>query len=286
MQKVTTKISNINRIITISRLPRSGFANCLLVWFHGKVFSEINSADFSSFFWLKVHIGPFIRAEKSKRLYMFYPKKKEIVKSVYHYLLYQFKRSYVFPYYLSNYPVHFAGMVIFKDFPKSTDYFSYVRHYQPYLRDEYFKYFNIKFDKLTLPHEFCAVHIRRGDFKFLGQGPLYSCSYFDKVIGDFRESFPKVSIYLFSDSTDGELNELISKHQLTPISFGRDIEDFTAMVMANYLIITPNSTFSLCSAFLSTSPVFYNCTYIEIRNDANLYEGSVNDYVNNFLCRN
>ena len=56
--------------VVFAILPKAGLGNKLYVWAKATVFAEVNHADVVTWGWVQPSLGPFLRGERSKRLYI------------------------------------------------------------------------------------------------------------------------------------------------------------------------------------------------------------------------
>jgi hypothetical protein len=234
---------------TYVKLPKAGLGNKLILWSIGYLHSKDTNSLFINSSWFYFNIGPWIRNEKSKRLYFTSFKNRPlsiIICSVF------FQIFSNFSFIKSN---------------KNITIFQFIEEYNLFFKLNYSKRFEIKeallkilsertlrsYKKLTSPD--IGVHIRRGDFKFGSN--LTDIDFFYHKIIEIREKYGNsLSVTIFSDGSHEDLKTLLSIGNVKISDNSEDILDLFQLSMSRYCILSKNSTFSYWGAFFSNGKIF------------------------------
>ena len=243
------------------KLPKAGLANKLLVWAHALAFTKKLNVPFYMYGWFDFHIGPFLRREKKKRLYLNYFKSKSILTFPELLLLRLLKKSISFSDNLAPTPNSF---ILYDKFPHWSDYFSDIRLIRPMIIDEFNKMIHPKLlPKInTFQNNCIGVHIRMGDFRPLKDQEDFSKTgmvrtplpYFTDSILKLRKVAGKnLKAVIFSDGHKPELEEILQLDNVHLAEPNPDIIDLISLSKCKVIITSAGSTFSYWAVFISDS---------------------------------
>lgn len=146
-------------------------------------------------------------------------------------------------------------------------------------QEDKYKLDNTKLDGIV-------VHIRMGDFisapKDLSKiKPFMNyrlpINWYINIINKIRELLKKdVKVYIFSDGTDSELQEILALKNIERVTLGKSILDMLALSKGKVLIGS-GSTFSMWASFLGEIPSiwFPNLHPYSLVTKKDIYEGSI-----------
>lgn len=234
---------------TYVRLPKAGLGNKLILWATGYLHSKNTNSEFVHSSWFYLNIGPWIRNEKSKRLYFFSFKSRPLSKIIYSIFFQVFSN---FQFIKSN---------------KNITIFESSENFNLFFHSNYPNRFKIKqalletlsnktlisYQKLTAPD--IGVHIRRGDFKY--GSDLTDIDFFYNKILEIRKVYGNsLRVTIFSDGTFEDLHKILSINNVTISNNSEDILDILQLSMSSYCILSKDSTFSYWGAFFSNGKIF------------------------------
>lgn len=275
----------------IAVIPRAGLGNRLLVWARALIFAHLNKSPLYIVGLNKLHIGPLLRGEKSKRFYINSFRFRLPIRDYYYYIKAYIKTNSVIiePEIIQYNSTKKNLIVIFNKIPDWRDYFYGLKDHRDYIKLQLLKIINKnllkKYSEAEVPH--IGIHIRMGDFrkinhiedmKFLGlaRTPI---AYFIECIEKIRElKREQVPVTIFSDGNEDELSEILKLPYVKLYSSGNDLADLLILSKSKIIITSQGSTFSYWAAFLSDAYVIYN-PYDTIKFDR-YEEGSLEDFLN------
>lgn len=269
-------------------IPRAGVGNRLLVWAKALVFSNINQCPLFIIGINKLHIGPLIRQENSKRFYLGSFKFNGILKSYYEFLTIK-KNEIIYEPPIQKYNnLKNNVVIIFNQIPSWKDYFDQIRNYRSFIKNELFKIISNKVYNIYIqtPAPEIGVHIRMGDFKKvkslkelskvgLARTPL---DYYINLINEIRiKKGENTQVKIFSDGYNQELAEILRLKNVERFNSGNDMADMLVLSKSKIIITSMGSTFSYWAAFLSDADVINNPLDVHpiLRNENNLFEGTL-----------
>ena len=149
-----------------------------------------------------------------------------------------------------------SGIVVFRG-QEEFGWMEPVKHESEFITEELERIVNPKLvSRLeTLPTEYIAVHIRKGDFK-LGD-ELQPDDYYISAIAQAKKDVGEKPVLVFSD---GDANDLKFLDAVKGVRMMRDnpaVFDVLALSRASALVGTNHSTFSYWGAFLGKKKVSY-----------------------------
>jgi len=247
-----------------ARLPRTGLGNMLLVWARAAAFAELNRIPLVTSGFAAVRIGPWLRLEREKRVYVadFRPPSLP--------LLARAELLALAGGAVSEPPVERlagrgpeAGTVyVYSALP---DFFLSFAEHRDLLRERLLAMLTAprrrELEAATPP--VIGVHVRGGDFppstpdhdlsRSLGRTPL---SHFIRLIEGIRTLVGEpLPVTVFSDCHDDELSPLLALPRVARAPSRAPITDILLLSRSRVVIPAAWSTFSMWSAFLSDAPV-------------------------------
>ena len=231
------------------KFPGFGLGNMMLVWARAFVFSEINNMQLVTGSWAAFRPGAWLRNEKHKRLYKDY-----FIESA---LAERLKVKFI----KLGSGIIFDPELEVKDssksyvFTKTSNDENLFTHLFPYRSLISEKLLSIIHPKIKRELEqfaapVIAIHIRRGDFKLDNQHT--SLAYFIEQLQKIRKAFgAELEATIFSDADEDELGEILALPMVSIAAKKADLSDILLMSKANFLIMSPSSSFSYWAGFLS-----------------------------------
>ena len=185
--------------IVLAKLPKAGLANKLLVWARALVFAKENNYKLYVIGWFDFKIGPFLRNEKTKRIYYKYfsriytPNFIELFKILFLYKRINEKSTY------KNYTSP-KMVFVFNQTPQWQDYFEGLTLNREFIRMSFIKMLNEKYKEIyyNCDSPVIGVHIRCSDFiidnKNLGKTPNVRTpiGYFVEIIKKLENQLIKI----------------------------------------------------------------------------------------------
>ena len=258
------------------RLGGAGLGNLLFTWSRVIAASEKHNAKLIWPTWPSIKVGPWIRHEKDKRTYVgLFSNRIGMCGGIKKYLKLCFSRK-----------IHTKDLdavdwgnlgendlVIYDDYNLAPGAFQMNFNGTREYRDKiaYIIYSNLgKKGKKAMAFDASktiCVHVRLGDFAKTtsaidtGKNNMrIQINWYVSVVKKLREAAGwSVPVFIFSDGTDEELNELLSLPGIKRITFGNSIGDIVGLSRAP-IMISSGSSFSLWSRFLG------NCSSISYPN--------------------
>jgi Glycosyl transferase family 11 len=246
--------------IVYIKLPKAGLGNKLVVWARGYVFAHNNHLSLFRSSWFYLNIGPWIRNEKKKRIYLHYFKNRDI-------------KSFFIALIIPIIPNKFIERN-----PDRYDPSSKFKIYWFEWNDDVYGFFsnnilnrelikegilsqltkNILIKIQALQHPLIGVHIRKGDWKF-NSVFLQNSYYIDKIL-EIRKGIGNdtVQVIIFSDGKVDELTDILSLPNVTLSKNKEDILDIFELSNSRYCILSLGSTFSYWSGFFNQNQVIYH----------------------------
>lgn len=253
MKYVYPKFSKYD--LSFVRFGGAGLGNLLFIYSRALIYAKLNDCKFIWPTWPSIKIGTYIRKEKDKRFYgdLFrnnsgYVDGWQKVKllTVGNKINERFKES-----------ASDNDIIVFDDFRMN---FNGIKEYHELIKADIIKNLADK-NKMALDFDFSnsiSVHIRLGDFLPPSTENLKSgcnntsipISWYKNIIIQIRNIAEKdLDVYIFSDGTDEQLNEILSLPNVQRITFGTSIADIIALSNAK-LFIASGSSFSMWARFL------------------------------------
>lgn len=254
--------------MTLYALPivgRAGLCNMLFPWARAELFARRHEAHVLKPSWAAFRIGPFVRNEPEKRLYLGFfharnhirgLKRLALLASAPRFSEADCEHDQLPP---QGAVVEFRGL---RDYfmPILADY-SFIRNALwnmtvPQLRDHGRQYGGY----------YIAMHVRRGDFTRqglsehqLGKVPAFtSIGWFEFMAGALRRTLRSdTPIVVFTDGSEDEMAPLRRFENVHLRKRQPAITDLWALSHARALVATGYSTFSMWASYLGGMPTFY-----------------------------
>ena len=251
------------------RMKGSGLANNLFPMYRAFQKSKETNGVFIFPPIVQLKIGPFIRGESDKRVYLNLFKRRSFDELMKLKVLFSSKKYDELSSNLLNKDKD--GVIIYKgieDLSGSNKYYFFKSFNQEY-KEEFINMLiarSKKRDRLfselsSIKKDDICIHIRRGDFpvKGLKDDPFRQISdeWFIKVLDYLAREFPRKKIRIFTDDTTSLSNELLS---IKDVSVDSSYNAWHAILKmsAHGTIVASTSTFSLWSAFIGDQKIITN----------------------------
>ena len=229
------------------RLGGAGLGNILFPWATAIVYAKTHNLTRLQTTWKNLKIGTFLRKERDKRMYFDLFTGKDGVGGLKKFLLLNF----------TNKVKYFSSMdALFEPF----------KHEHNFVKTELLKIINpyhIEKAEEFNPNS-VALHIRMGDFEEPENEQLLRDSswnyrlplkWYIAIIDKIRLK-SNLPIYIFSDATDKELEEILAFDNCKRAYFGSAISDMIALSRCK-ILISSASTFSMWASFLGQMPTIW-----------------------------
>lgn len=281
----------MNRRYVLADLPRTGLGNRLFVWGRAVVFAKQHGLPLVVKGWSKFLLGPWLRNEKSKRLYgaSFRGTNRTWLNTVYEKLLGKGKFLQEPPYEINRQALEKFSIIRFTTIPHWDNYFGYLRGYEVMVKEELLKTVNPalieNLNQMQAP--VIGVHVRMGDFRPLNAGEDFKKvgavrtppGYFKNIIDGIRKMHGSdLPVTIFSDGRAHELQTLLELPNVKMAEGNPDIIDLLLLSRSKVIITSAGSTFSYWAGFLSAAPLIMHPDHMHqpVRSDnvnKNSYEG-------------
>lgn len=248
--------------IVIASLSRTGLCNRLFIWAEALVFAEKNSLPLYVNGWHKTPIGPWLRNERTKRIYAFYFKNQSnYIAEITRLLLYSKKCSFNPEIQTLNDPG--KDTYVFNKMPSPSNYFYSLKNKRLFIKDSLINMISNKtllkirhFDKVNK----IAVHIRLGDFTTLkiNQDQQYFINAINFVRSVLGFNLP---VTIFTDGYKYQISEVMKLDNTNISQNNSDIADLFHLSSHKVIITSPGSTFSYWGAFLSDAIIIHPSSY-------------------------
>ncbi|TLX73211.1 hypothetical protein E9993_15585 [Labilibacter sediminis] len=275
-----------------AKLPRAGLGNKLLVWANAYLFAKKNKLPLYTSNWQSIHIGPFLRGEKNKRLYFNDINNDSLLNSI-KCILYQvlFRRNKVN---INNWVTNsnqlqrYNSLYTFDKLPDTKLWFNTISSNINEVREGINSILSTKTQDIISRSDtpIIAIHIRMGDFRQVKTDEEYNnswvvrtpLSYFKQCITTIRELSGKdLIVNIFSDGKSSELKELLDMNNVNLTCSGSDLGDILLMSKSKILLTSQGSSFSYWACALHKGIIIHHPkTNIKIRNgviNKNQFEG-------------
>lgn len=274
-------------MIVISKLPSAGLGNKLFAWASGAVLAKQNNCKHVVVGMTKFHIGPWLRKEKSKRLYVGYFNNEQSFKPLSTWFLKEIELKQVD----CEKVISKKGYVSFSEIPHWSDYFKTLKKHREFIKKYFFDTLNKKvlneFNTLLKPE--IGIHIRMGDFRKLKENEEFAnvglvrtpMQYFEQTLIKIRKHCGyDIEATVFSDGSDEELKDILNLNKVIRAKDNKDILHLAQLSISKLLILSAGSSFSKWAAFLSDGIVIdhYQHIHNSIRDEEfnkKVYEGEL-----------
>ena len=283
----------MNQTITWAKLPSAGLGNKLFVWANAQIFARNNQIPCVTTGWTKLHIGPWLRGEKSKRFYFSYFRGNKVKLLIKFFFLKRYKVHHLPSTACTNFYKVENGVICFSEVPHWRDWFYGIRENHQFIKEKFFSslHQNIQKEVEDFPIPFASIHVRMGDFRKLKESEDFSkvgavrtpLEYFIKTIQKVRQfagwDFP---VTIFSDGTEKELEELLMINNVKMAPEAKDIVHLVSMSKSKIIILSAGSSFSQWAGFLSDGIILNHFQHHHSRirpNHKKYFEGTFNPYI-------
>jgi hypothetical protein len=256
------------------RLGGAGLGNSLFVLSRAIVLAKQYKGELINPDWISIKLGPILRNERDKRIYLHFFKpmgitglKKTALK------LFSAKKNE--EYLITNGEQGKETAIIMVSGLKN--YFEDIRHERKLISASILNNVHHKNAKeIAGFNGTCiGVHIRMGDFQPEWRVPI---SWFVKTIHKIRAFLSyDVLVCIFSDGRDDELMPITMLPNVRRISFRNALTELICLSKCD-VILASNSTYSAWAVFLGNKPSLWKYRNQEFENlltDAGLFEGVV-----------
>lgn len=257
------------------QLPKAGLGNMLLVWARAVLFAELNYLPILAPNWQQFRIGPYLRGERDNRDYWFFFHRNNYL-SIWSELVATYSRPGK---HYNPAPVRLDlssfqkdpsnHLFVFNSVPHWSDYFEYLRDFQPLIKQKLLK--DIRSSALKkieeLPNPQIGLHLRMGDFKIVQAGEDFSTlggvrtpvDWFIRVISCIRNQVGSdVPVTIFSDGHDYEIEELLRLPAVYRAPSNHALSDLLTLSKSRVLITSSGSTFSGWASYLGQCPTIWH----------------------------
>ena len=272
--------------IVIAKLPKAGLANKLFVWAKAKVFSKQHNINQVTIGWFDLKIGPWLRREKTKRIYLNYFKDGGISDYL-KYFYFILNRRVI---YNPDTLVSQNCVYLFDKIPHWKYYFDDIKKYRAFIKGELYKNLSTKTLKnlASLNSPQVGMHIRLGDFRTLNDDKEFKSvgsvrtplPYFNNIIKTLNEiANYDIEITIFTDGHESEIESIVKLPNVKLANKNSDIVDLLLLSKSKLIIMSAGSTFSYWAAFLSKADVIYHENFpINFWDNGDRFIGTIDEY--------
>jgi hypothetical protein len=234
---------------------RFGLANMLMVWARAEIFRHEHGLPMLRPQWFNpLRLGPWLRREKDKRLYLNQFGNLEYITGLKRFLLLAMARRVE----ETERPVNDTkGPTLILIRFTLGGFHPIVKH-RDFLRRQLMKMVQPAIHKrFTLEKvPYIGIHVRRGDM--VSAGLSVGLDWYATCLKVIRETIgDNYPARIFSDGTSDELQVLLKLPNVCMHPTGPSVQDLLLLSKSRVLIATNNSTFSKWAAMLGSMPVFY-----------------------------
>ena len=212
--------------------------------------------------WSQIKLGPYIRNEKDKRMYVdYFQRSDEYIGGIEKIkLIAALKKQGINENQFNSDKVNNSSIVVFSGMKElfeniSSDHILVKNELLDIVNEKYTTYKNENFNNTI------SVHIRLGDFAKYDSTKVSQVTnnmrvpikWYIKILNQIRVN-DNIKVFIFSDGKDSELRSILSLPNVQRKSYGSSIEDLLALSSSNILIAS-NSTFSMWAAYLGRMPI-------------------------------
>jgi hypothetical protein len=290
------RIKRTNHDIVVCKLPRAGLGNQLFPLMKAYTFAYINTLPVIVTGYHRVKIGPYLRREKTKRIYNgFFAFQKNILAALWDNweLRKRRKHSIMEPIVqkLGN-QNESNSLYIFSAIPHWGNYFDGLKEYRHIVIELFWELISQDVRKKVEAQQApcIGVHIRMGDFRKLKEGEDFSKvgivrtpeTYFINIINSIRKMHgTELPVSVFTDGFRNEFDMLFKLKNVILIEGNSDLADLLLLSKSKIIVTSATSTFSYWAGFLSDSILIMHPDHVntQIRPaDINnkLYQGALN----------
>ena len=274
--------------IVVCKLPNAGLGNRLFPLMHAHLFAELNDLPIIVTGYHRLKIGPYVRAEKSKRSYKgFFKFEKSIAGEVIDRRT--IKKLEKEGEVIKEPPVKKMEVdelknkvFVFEEISDFEDYFGRLKDHRAEVTNILYSLIHTTIKDELDQKDVAAigVHVRMGDFRKLREGEEFRSGhvrtpleYFVNCIKTIRQiNGENLGVAIFTDGYKEELEEILKLGNTTIIEDNPDLVDLLLLSRSKIILPTHGSTFSAWAAFLSNSPVVVPFPYEKPLREDHLYK--------------
>jgi hypothetical protein len=186
-------------------LPKAGLGNKLMVWARGYVFAKKHNLSIYRSSWFYLNVGPWIRNEKKKRIYLYFFKNRDIQSTLVALFIPIIPNKFIKKNPVNYDPSQKFIIYWFEWNGDVYDFFSNQLKNREIIKEGILSQLtnNILLKVQELQNPLIGVHIRKGDWKF-NSLYLQNSYYIDKIF-DLRKALdnPNMEVTIFSDGKEG-----------------------------------------------------------------------------------
>lgn len=241
-----------------AKLPQAGLANMLFVWARALAFARINDGELFVSSWTNFRLGPFVRGDRSKRLYLGTFNRAPL-RSKLRLLVLRVTRTTIYDPPLATVSENSANarLYVFDGLvgdPK--DPFRDLMPYRTAIASGFSELLSNRvragIDALAKP--VIGLHVRRGDFK--GTDWLTPIEHFCERLRSIRAVAGRMlPAIVFSDGSDEELAPLLAMPAVRRAPRQSDVLDLIQLSKSQVIVPSRGSTFSMLAGFLSEAVI-------------------------------
>lgn len=248
-------------------LGRYGLTHGILSWARCRLWCHEKGAQMLAPSWFKVRVGPYLRRERDKRNYFLLFEPGNSISGLARYsILARSNKIDIGP----EWPQVPAGsdrpvVLRFHNALEANDRksFSQIVGHQAFLRQELLAMTRVKYRPPSRQEPFFAIHVRLGDFSIPLPGTeirhgstntRLPIQWYGNRLDALRLAVgANVHAVVFSDGTDDDLADLLSRQNVTRMPRQQSISDLLEMGQGA-AVIASGSGFSMWGAFLGSAP--------------------------------
>jgi hypothetical protein len=261
-----------NHAYCYAELPKAGLGNMLLIWARAAIFAHLNKLPLLVSGWSKIHIGPLLRRERDRRLYLDFFRQPHLAGRIKKVAILRTYKRVVEPELTHLLPVGAVdakNLFVFNRLPHWSDYFKDIKDYreivQGALTSMLVDKYRARLASLDVP--VIGIHVRCGDFRELKPNEDFAkvghvrtpLAFFCDLVERIREVHGGcLPVTVFSDGRDHELEGLLKMPQVYRAGQNAAIVDLLLLSQSKVIIPSPGSTFGYWSAFLSDAVILHH----------------------------
>ena len=237
-----------------AKLPRTGLGNMLFVWARAEIFARLNQGELFVSSWTKFRLGPFLRGERSKRLYFGSLVNDGVLRRL---RLFWFRLSRG-P--VRNPPLEMIDPHVRKQYLYQFDaiagdprdpFRAFIPHHDFLRRKLEERLVTRVRDRLAgISSPVVGIHVRRGDFKQTSW--LTPIEYFCDRLRNVRTIAGCVlPATVFTDGTPAEVAPLLNMPDVQLSPRQPEVLDLLQLSLSDVMIVSKGSTFGMWAGFLS-----------------------------------
>jgi hypothetical protein len=274
--------------IAIALLPNAGLGNKLFVWARCMAFAQLNGLSASVIGWNYPKIRPILRRDRRDIFYGQHLSMPALSGRIFMFLK-SLRMDRQYEPAMQRLNIEKSTVYIFTKIPHWSNFFGSIHPMRSFVVGAFGRLISPSvlsaIDKLPPP--LIGVHIRRGDFRELGESEKFAevggvrtpLEYFATVIRNMRACAGWViPVAVFSDGSDDELGPLLAVENIHRATAMTDVGHLALMARAEVIVASAGSTFSMWAGFLSEAALILHPDHIHapirpVNLHNRLYEG-------------